>query len=758
MRAALLALVLLAACATAPAATDQTLEGAVTAQAPRASFPIPLDAGQVVTLTTTLEGDFDSVLTLIAPNGEQVAENDDQAEGDLSSRIIHRARTAGTYTAIVTGYNGAAGEFGLNVAYGLDLGLSHAARTISENTVSFGPQRTEARYDATLAAGDIFVASTFAFTENLDTTLSLLDASGAVLRQNDDRGDGTLNSQIVYQIETAGRFTIVASTYGGNGVGDAAISLAVDPQARPPFDFAAIEGAPLATHEGALNAETPSREYTLQLTAGQTILALADTTSGDLDPVLRLNDSDGYPVALNDDRGDGSLNAGFAFTAPRTAAYTLIVERYRGADTSGEYRIALTNVDASVVATLQALLEDAVQLSGPELHIQTEDFNLYYTTEGEDASTHEYARLTADALQSLFTRQVREMGWAEPVRDEDGRYRAYVAQANGSMGYTAPVQIVFDNPNTPNVRERAVARTVFVIDNDFRGMQKEAPPESLMRATATHEFNHVIQFGYDSEEGLNWLYEATASWIETTTVGVDQDATEYTETDFAAPQRCWTTNTEGHDYAQWTLLQSLSDQHGPGIVTRIWENAVAHDGFDTMSVTLSGVRSTIPQAIERWRAQNFARDYALAPVFPRAVHLARTITEVGEISPKNGVEQLGAAYVALDLDGRYTFSVDGDPNLELVGLGQRNGQIEVVRLGRGGVFDTSAFEHPTLMVFHRAVPQAPGDCTEVRYRITTAPTTRAMGRAAYQFSAANFQPPGWEREPSTDEEAEAETE
>lgn len=740
MRAALLALVLLAACATAPATSEQTLEGAVTAVAPRATFPIQLDAGQVVTLTTTPEGDFDSVLALVGPNGQQIAVNDDQAEGDLSSRIIHRARTAGTYTAIVTGFNNSAGEFGLRVAYGLDIGLSHAARTIGENTVSFGPQRSEARFDATLAAGDIFVASTFAFTENLDTTLSLLDASGAALRQNDDRGDGSLNSQIVYQIETAGRYTIVASTYDGNGVGEAAISLAIDPQARPPFDFTGIEGAPIATHEGALNAETPSREYTLQLAAGQTILALADTISGDLDPVLRLNDEEGYPVALNDDRGDGSLNAGFAFTAPRAAAYTLIIDRYRGADTSGGYRIALTNVDASVVSTLQALLEDAVQLSGPEQHIQTEDFNLYYTTEGVDAATPEYARLTADALQGLFALQVRQLGWAEPVRDDDGRYRVYVAQANGSMGYTKPVQIVFDNPNTPRVRERAVARTVFVIDNDFVGMQKAAPPESLMRATATHEFNHVIQFGYDSEEGLNWLYEATASWIETTTVGPDQDATEYTETDFAAPQLCWTTNTDGHDYAQWTLLQSLSDQYGPGIVTRIWENAVAHDGFETMSVTLRDVGTTIPDVIERWRAQNFARAYDLAPVFPRAVHAENEIDGVGEYTAKGGVEQLAANYIPLDLEGRHSFAISGDANLQLIGLGVRDGEVHVIRLGRSGVFDASSFEHSTLMVFNRALPDEPGACGPAGYSIDVATATGTLARTTYRFSAEHFAP------------------
>ncbi|MBX9747089.1 MAG: DVUA0089 family protein, partial [Hyphomonadaceae bacterium] len=446
MRAALFALVLVGVTAVASASGGQTYSGEVSGDAPRALFSVRLDAGEVVTLTTDPNAGFDTVLQLIAPNGQEVAANDDWQEGDLSSRIIYRARARGEYTIVVTGYGGAAGSFDVNITRGVDFNLSSDARTLREDTVSFSPSRTEQRYEVRLAADDIFVGSTYALTADLDTTLALVDSRGTVIAQNDDRGDGTLNSQIVHQIERGGRYTVIASTYGGNGVGDAAISLAVDPNARPPFNFEALAGTPVVTHEGALNAETAERQYTLELAAGQTILALADTVSGDLDPVLRLNDADGYPVALNDDRGDGSLNAGFAFTAPQAATYTLIIERYRGSDTSGDYRIAITNVDESVVDTIQALLENAVELSGEPILIQTENFNLYYTTEGRDASTPEYAQAVSEALQEIYDIQITQMGWAEPVRDEDGRYRAYVAHANGAMGYTKPVQIVFDNP------------------------------------------------------------------------------------------------------------------------------------------------------------------------------------------------------------------------------------------------------------------------------------------------------------------------
>lgn len=743
---AVIALLLAGLCASAQAQTERSerreFAGELSATSPRISFPLRLNAGQVVTLTTSSDRNVDTILTLAGPDGRALATNDDSEPGVLSSRIVYVAQQRGNYSAIVTGYQGATGAFRLEIHPGLDVGLSDAARTLREASVALDTQTREQRFAVNLTAGDIFVASTYAITENLDPTLALVDARGAILAQNDDRGDGTLNSQIIYQVLQTGRYEVVASTYGSTGVGTMLVSLATDPEAEPPFNFAALEGTRIARHEGTINTERPSFEYTVNLAAGQTLLAVADTTNGDLDPVLRLTNAQGHPVALNDDRGDGSLNSAFAFTSPVAATYTLTLERYRRSDTSGTFTLVLSSVDASVVGVIQALVENAVTLSGPELTITTRDFVVHYTLEGGDASTEQYARAVADTLQTVYDAQVRRIGWAQPIRDDNGRYRAYVADADGSMGYTKPVQIVFDNPNTANVRETTSARTVFVIENDFAGIEKEAPPESLMRATVTHEFNHVVQFGYDSEEGLNWLYEATASWTETTTVGVDQDATDYTETDFAAPQLCWTTTADGHDYAQWTLLQSIADRHGERIVVRMWENAVTLDGFDTMARTLAEVRTNIPDVIQRWRAQNFARAYDLAPRFPRAVAQAGRIAQEGAWPTKTngGIEQLGAHYVAIGVQGRYAFTLSGDENMELVALGRRAGEIHVIRLGRSGVFDTTGYDNATLMVLNRAIPAAPGDCSPARYSINVARSTARPAAMSYRFNAQHFQP------------------
>ena len=715
--------------------------GELTDSAPRAEFVLDLEAGQVVTLTTESDTGLDTVLTLMGPDGRAVATNDDYHSEDLTSRVIFAAPRAGRYTAVVTGYADATGGFGLNVFHGLGQDLSSEARVISEGTVSLTRQQTEVRQEIELSREDILVVSTFALSEELDTTLTLMNAAGEIVAENDDGPDGSLNSQIIHQPARAGRYTLITSSYGQMGVGDAIVSVAVDPNADAPFNFDSIDRTSIARYEGMITDEQTEIDYAVDLRAGQTVLMIAETIEGDLDPVLTLNGPDGFPVALNDDRGDGSLNSAIAYTAVQGGTYSLNLARYATGGSTGSFELEIADVDAEAVATVRAILENPVTLSGPEQIIETADFRLHYTLEGSDATTVEFAQATAEALQLAYDTQINRLGWAAPVREPDGRYRAYVGDADGAMGYMSGIQVVFDNASTPDVREGFASRGLLMIDNDL-GEGREEDPLSLMRATVPHEFNHLVQYGYDSQEGLGWLYESTASWIETATAGMDEDAARYANDDFAAPGVCWTTNNPGHDYGQWTLLQSLVDNHGPQMVTRLWQNAAVHDGLDTMSLTLAEVGTTIPEALRRWRIQNFARDYDMAPRIESAVTMAGSIKRAGTFSAGGPVQETGAAYIQIRSGGVQHYGLSGADSLELFGLGVRDGQVEVVPLGRGGVFDASGYEYAALMVFNSAVPAAPGDCTDESYQIEVSAAGGPAAAVQYRVDGAHFQTPG----------------
>lgn len=71
------------------------------------------EAGQVLAIVMNSET-FDTVLTLLGPDGEEVAFNDDYG-GTLNSRIIYSVPEAGTYTVLARSYAGNGGDYNLEV-------------------------------------------------------------------------------------------------------------------------------------------------------------------------------------------------------------------------------------------------------------------------------------------------------------------------------------------------------------------------------------------------------------------------------------------------------------------------------------------------------------------------------------------------------------------------------------------------------------------------------------------------------------------
>lgn len=62
----------------------------------------------------------------------------------------------------------------------------------------------------------------------------------------------------------------------------------------------------------------------------------------------------------------------------------------------------------------------------------------------------------------------------------------------------------------PDVRGRR-RPGYLVIDNDYKGFGGD--PVELMRVTIAHEYNHILQFAYDTFQD-GWMFESTATWVE----------------------------------------------------------------------------------------------------------------------------------------------------------------------------------------------------------------------------------------------------
>ena len=99
-----------------------------------------------------------------------------------------------------------------------------------------------------------------------------------------------------------------------------------------------------------------------------------------------------------------------------------------------------------------------------------------------------------------------------------------------------------------------------------------------------------------------------------------------------------------------------------------------------------------------------------------------------------------AASIELALDGRYNIAVESDANLELVALSQSGNQVHVTPLGNEGVVDTTNNDYTALMVFNRALPDTPGDCSGAGYSLAISSSRAGVASPAYSFSAEHFTP------------------
>jgi hypothetical protein len=720
------------------------------------SYEIDLDRGERITITTqATSGNLDTVLFLYDPNGDQVATNDDIERGNLNSQIVYTALVGGTFTIEVTRYDETSrGDYRITVdiervtttSTGQTTPVTDEEQVFSGEGVinNANPRET---WELPLEAGSIVVIDVFKTAGNLDTTVTLLAPNGQSVAFNDDRGDGTFNSRITYEVPTSGTYTIVVERYDSSTSGDYDIVVTIDPNATPDFSFVNVEGNILAQGTGTINRQSDVFRYEVPLTVGQSIYASVEATSGDLDTILSLFAPSGRLVAINDDRGDGTLNSALAYTAETTGTYVFSVSRYDGSPSSGSFAFVVQEVEAQVVQQIEDTSTQPVSLSGPTEIVETEHFRIHYTLAGTDATSRDYVRSFAETLEEMYDLQINRIGWAAPPAGSDGLYSVFITDVigteSGALAYARPISFIGDNPNSPLV-ERNSAEGILVVDNDYIFPGQSASPQTLLRASTTHEFNHLVQFGYDADEPLFWIFEATAVWTETVTVGDEQDATGYIGRNHEYPELCFA--TEEFDgvlaYGDWTLLEVLADRYGEGIVIRLWENAIAYDGLEIITRTLQEAGTTLPEMVALWRARNLVMDYDLGALFPRPVWLENTINSFGEWSFQgDGIQELGANYYSLSVSGAVSLALNGPNTLDVWVVGIQGERADAFQLGRGGTVDLSGYGSSYAMVVSNEVPRNLNNCRYQDYSLSVARAGGATLSAPTATLGARFYQP-----------------
>ncbi|HVU13196.1 MAG TPA: MXAN_6640 family putative metalloprotease [Phototrophicaceae bacterium] len=504
------------------------------------------------------------------------------------------------------------------------------------------------------------------------------------------------------------------------------------------------------SYTGHLDDTVDNRDYKIDLKSGDAVSITADAAHGsDLDAVLTLYDPDDQQVAANDDADISTYDARIGYIAHADGVYRVNVARY-DKTTSGNYTLTVKIGDTSV-------LDYDEPLSGTRRTVDTQHFRFHYTTSGADAVSTAFLQAIEKAFDDAWHIEIDKMGWPAPPSDGvmggNGLFDVYVKDLIGSsdgneLGFTSSEIIVGDNPSTPEVEKNATTAYI-AIDNDFRSIDLN-PGEtalSVMRSTAFHEFNHALQFGFDGVEPDTWLLESTATWMETAAAGKDQDATGYVSEAFQYPELCL--GTTAHDnadmYGEWPFMQFLTDEFGKNAVIDLWKQIADYDGFDAVEHYLESVGTDVPHEVARYRINNLARNYKLAPLFKATVWLENSITKTGNwthASDDDGVQELGASYFVFSpTPGNYDVELRNDQHkLELWAIGVTKDDIQAIDLGRGGGIDTRNYQLTYLMVFNPTYQKDVGDCHSVDYQINVAPGKGTTNPVDSTFSRTYFQP------------------
>src|SRR3954447_1210437 len=131
-----------------------------------------------------------------------------------------------------------------------------------------------------------------------------------------------------------------------------------------------------------------------------------------------------------------------------------------------------------------------------------------------------YVQTMSDVFENVYNVENAQLGWKPPK--SDGAQGCPGAQAlcmnktdvyikdiggQGIYGYSAP---------DPNQGKSLTQYAYLVMDNDYSAAQfpkYQGNPLAPMEVTAAHEYNHVLQFGYDVAQDT-WMFESTAVWME----------------------------------------------------------------------------------------------------------------------------------------------------------------------------------------------------------------------------------------------------
>lgn len=232
--------------------------------------------------------------------------------------------------------------------------------------------------------------------------------------------------------------------------------------------------------------------------------------------------------------------------------------------------------------------------------------NLSFGVDGDNVPI--YVIKCAALIDTMVQTEIIDLGYPFPISDstgspgEDFRYDIYLmALPSGWYGATYWENIVTP-PGSPGPK-----RTSYMeLHHDFTRLSSWTSyrnrPFAAMAVTLAHEFNHAIQYTYDSFEAefreykgaireFSWFDELTSTYIEDAVFDYVNDYVGYLRFFFEYPwlslrtyvpyQQTGSLAEQIHCYAACLWFKYLAQEHGDVFIRRIWDKCGAKPGFNT---------------------------------------------------------------------------------------------------------------------------------------------------------------------------------
>jgi hypothetical protein len=222
------------------------------------------------------------------------------------------------------------------------------------------------------------------------------------------------------------------------------------------------------------------------------------------------------------------------------------------------------------------------------------------------------------------------LGWREPRSDgrhggRNGKTDVYLSQIGGELfGYAAPDR----GQATKAHRIPRRLHGYLVLDNDYSAFEfPGTKPLADLQVTFAHEYNHILQFGYDAYQD-QWFAEASATWMEDQVYNGINDYLRYVR----RWVRLWETPLTANsikEYGSAAWNQWLARRYGPEIIRKAWAGAIdARPGGFSVGSYQRALRSSGPSdfshdfarfaaALAEWRTNKGFRESRLYPDPPR---------------------------------------------------------------------------------------------------------------------------------------------